>query len=153
MVESARSDNNQDGCGAFLLCLVDCLLRCLEDILEYFNKYAYIYVGMVSFASVCRNFVFFSLVYVVFKGADTIQCLSTTQQYGYSYLEAGKNVMTLFNQKGWSIIISDNLISNVLSLFCLIIGALVGCVGLIMNEINPSWFEGYEGAAMGIAFG
>ena len=36
-----------DGCEAFLLCIVDCLLGCLEDMLEYFNKFAYIYVGMV----------------------------------------------------------------------------------------------------------
>lgn len=119
MVESARSDPDNDGCAAFLLCIVDCLLRCLEDILEYFNKFAYIYVGM----------------------------------YGYSYLEAGKNVMTLFQQKGWSIIISDNLVSNVLSLFCLIVGGLTGCVGLVMNEIEPSWFAGYGSSAMGVAFG
>lgn len=119
MVNMARSDGDQNACAAFLLCLVDCLLRCLEDALEYFNKYAYIYVGM----------------------------------YGYSYLEAGKNVMTLFTQKGWSIIISDNLISNVLSLFSLLIGCLTGSVGLILNEINPSWFEGYGGGAMGVAFG
>ena len=66
-------------------------------------------------------------------------------------------MFTLFAQKGWSIIISDDLISNVLSLFSLIIGGLTGCVGLVLNEINPSWFEGYvEGSsasAMGIAFG
>jgi hypothetical protein len=75
------------------------------------------------------------------------------EQYGYSYLDAGKNVMILFKQKGWSVIISDNLISNVLSLFCLIIGGLTGCVGLIMNEINPSWFEGYGDASVGVSFG
>ena len=45
MCESARNDNDMDGCAAFLLCIVDCLLGCLEDILEYFNKFAYIYVG------------------------------------------------------------------------------------------------------------
>ena len=61
--------------------------------------------------------------------------------------------MTLFNQKGWSIIISDNLVSNVLSLFCLIVGGIVGCVGLIMNETNPSWFEGYGSSASSVAFG
>lgn len=61
--------------------------------------------------------------------------------------------MTLFQEKGWTIIISDNLVSNVLSLFCLIVGSLTGCIGLIMNEIHPSWFDGYEGAAMGVAFG
>ena len=83
-------------------------------------------------------------------------CLLFHKQYGYSYLEAGKNVFTLFAQKGWSIIISDDLISNVLSLFSLIIGGLTGCVGLVLNEINPSWFEGYDsssGSAMAIAFG
>ena len=47
MVENARSDNDNGG-SAFLLCILDCLLRCLEDMLEYFNKFAYIYVGMVS---------------------------------------------------------------------------------------------------------
>ena len=51
MVESARNDSDVEGCAAFLLCLVECLLRCLEDMLEYFNKYAYIYVGMVSLQS------------------------------------------------------------------------------------------------------
>ena len=119
LVENARSNGDNDGCAAFLLCIVDCLLQCLEGLLEYFNKYAYIYVGM----------------------------------YGYSYLEAGKNVITLFNARGWSVIISDDLISNVLSLFCLIIGLLTGCVGLVLNETNPSWFMGFQGSAQGIAFG
>eukprot|EP00984_Skeletonema_dohrnii_P004614 scaffold1634_cov118-Skeletonema_dohrnii-CCMP3373.AAC.12 len=43
MVESARHDSSNDGCAAFVLCLVDCLLQCLQGILEYFNKFAYIY--------------------------------------------------------------------------------------------------------------
>jgi hypothetical protein len=56
LVESARQDDDVEGCAAFLLCLVDCCLRCLEGILEYFNKFAYIYVGMVSEVtlSICR---------------------------------------------------------------------------------------------------
>jgi len=47
LVENVRQDSERDGCEAFLLCIVDCLLGCLEDMLEYFNKFAYIYVGMV----------------------------------------------------------------------------------------------------------
>ena len=43
MLESARNDNSNDGCAAFVLCLVDCLLQCLQGMLEYFNKFAYIY--------------------------------------------------------------------------------------------------------------
>ena len=56
MVESARSDS-EGGCAAFLLCLVDCLLSCLEGILEYFNKFAYIYgKAMLQCGSlVCQN--------------------------------------------------------------------------------------------------
>lgn len=119
LVQSARADDDNGGCAAFLLCLVECLLNCLEGILEYFNKFAYIYVGL----------------------------------YGYSYLEAGKNVFTLFQQKGWTVIINDDLVSNTLSLFCLVIGLLTGAVGLIMDETNPSWFEGFKEAGMGVAFG
>jgi hypothetical protein len=121
MVESARHNDDNGACGSIMLCLVDCCLSCVEGMLEYFNKYAYIYVGM----------------------------------YGYSYLEAGKNVMTLFQQKGWTVIINDDLISNVLSLFCFVVGCLTGCVGLVMNELNPSWFEGYssEATGMSVAFG
>jgi len=118
MVENARNNDDTEGCAAFLLCLVDCLLSCLEGALEYFNKFAYIYVGM----------------------------------YGYSYFEAGKNVITLFKQRGWSVIIADDLISNVLTLFAFIIGMLTGCVGLIMNEIEESWFADYGGAASAFGF-
>lgn len=32
--------------------------------------------------------------------------------YGYSYIEAGKNVITLFKNRGWEAIIADDLISN-----------------------------------------
>jgi len=79
--------------------------------------------------------------------------LHTVGMYGYSYLEAGKNVMTLFHAKGWDIIIADDLVSNTLSLFALIGGGLVGCVGLATNAAFPSWLAGFEGAASGIAFG
>ncbi|KAL7513017.1 hypothetical protein ACHAXN_010118 [Cyclotella atomus] len=121
LVESARQDDDVEGCAAFLLCLVDCCLSCLQGILEYFNKFAYIYVGM----------------------------------YGYSYLQAGKNVFTLFKNKGWTVIVNDDLISNCLSLFNLVVGALVGLFGLLMKDANPEWFFSFEDdtAAQMAAFG
>ncbi len=61
--------------------------------------------------------------------------------------------MTLFHAKGWNIIIADDLVSNTLSLFTLIGGGLVGCVGLATNAAFSSWLDGFEGAASGIAFG
>eukprot|EP00956_Cyclotella_meneghiniana_P028355 scaffold65591_cov47-Cyclotella_meneghiniana.AAC.1 len=121
LFESMRANDDVDGCAAFLLCLVSCILRCIEGLLEYFNKYAYIYVGM----------------------------------YGYSYLEAGKNVMRLFKNKGWTVIVNDDLISNVLALFNLVIGCLTGFFGLLLYETQPQWFESFsdQTAAQMAAFG
>ena len=40
--------------------------------------------------------------------------------YGYGYLEAGKNVISLFKNRGWEAIIADDLIGNgeITSLLC-----------------------------------
>ena len=69
LFESMRANDDVDGCAAFLLCLVSCILRCIEGLLEYFNKYAYIYVGMVSFAS---YFIVLRLTAVEFCGIHSI---------------------------------------------------------------------------------
>ena len=55
---------------------------------------------------------------------------------------------------GWSIIISNNLISNLLFLFSLIIGMLTGGVGLVLHQIKPSWFDvdGTEATSRSLAF-
>ena len=38
-----NSDNDGAAC---LLCIVQCILNLLEDIIEYFNQWAYIFVGI-----------------------------------------------------------------------------------------------------------
>ena len=35
--------------GHFLACCIDCLLGCLESLLEYFNKCAFVYVGVYGY--------------------------------------------------------------------------------------------------------
>jgi len=94
----ANTARNNDDANAILICLVDCLLACIQGFLEYFNKWAYIYVGV----------------------------------YGYTYLEAGKNVMSLFSNRGWEAIIADDLVSNALFLVSLVVGLVSGGVGLIV---------------------
>jgi len=42
---------NDDGNG-ILLCIADCILSCLESLLEYFNKWAYVYVGLYGYGYV-----------------------------------------------------------------------------------------------------
>jgi len=91
MVHSARQQE-----GGILLCLLECIIACIEDIIEYFNKWAFVYVGL----------------------------------YGYSYFEAGKNVFSLFRNRGWDAIIADNLVGNALFLVSLVVGGLTGGVGI-----------------------
>ena len=56
--------------------------------------------------------------------------------YGYPYLKAGKNVFTLFKNRGWEAIIADDLIGNVLLLVSLIVGGIIGCIGIIIERTS-----------------
>ena len=82
----------------------------LEGIIEYINKWAYVFVGL----------------------------------YGYGYLDAGRNVMTLFKHKGWDVIITDNLVDNVLLMVSVVIGLATGLVGLIVAGINKNLLASLE---------
>ena len=62
--------------------------------------------------------------------------------YGYSYLDAGRNVITLFQNKGWTTLITDNLAQNVLFMMSAGIGLVSGLVGLIVAAIDKDIFTG-----------
>lgn len=81
-------------------------------IIEYLNKWAYVYVGL----------------------------------YGYGYIEAGRNVMTLFQHKGWNVIITDDLVDNVLFMVSIVIGLTTGLVGFIVAGLQQDLLAdlGYE---------
>ena len=68
--------------------------------------------------------------------------------YGFSYLEAGKNVVELFQNKGWTVVITDDLADNVLSMIALAIGLASGLVGLVLGYMSPNMFVslGYDEA-------
>lgn len=87
-------------------CIIDCILSCIERLIEYFNKWAFVYIGI----------------------------------YGYGYLEAGKNISTLFADRGWSVILNDNLVDNCLGLLSILLASISGTFGLI-QEATSSWFE------------
>lgn len=46
----AQSARENDEGNAILLCIVECILGCLQSILEYFNKWAFIYVGIYGYS-------------------------------------------------------------------------------------------------------
>ena len=79
------------------------------SILEYFNKWAFVYVGL----------------------------------YGYSYIEAGKNVFALFKDRGWSAIIADDLISNAFFFLSLCVGLVCSGLGYLAFDADrpEGWFE------------
>lgn len=68
--------------------------------------------------------------------------VSTRESTGYGYLEAGRNVITLFQNKGWSSIIADDLADNVLFMVSAAIGLLTGLVGLVLGKIDQDLFAG-----------
>lgn len=43
-------DNRNSGFQQILYCCLQCLLQMLEDVLEYFNKWAFVYVGMYGYS-------------------------------------------------------------------------------------------------------
>lgn len=107
IVQSARNDERRNDNG-ILLCLAECILGCLEGIMLYFNKYAFIYCGL----------------------------------YGYDYLTAGRNVLSLFDARGWTVIINDDMVQNCLQLSCLILSCLSGCAGMLITLVQGgSWLD------------
>ena len=47
IIYSMRNEDN-----SLLVCLLDCILGLLEQLAEYFNKWAYIYVGLYGYGFV-----------------------------------------------------------------------------------------------------
>jgi hypothetical protein len=91
----------RDGNDSMMMCLAECLLGCIESLVEYFNQWAFVYVGV----------------------------------YGYSFMEAGMNVIQLFKSRGWTAIIADNLVDTVLLMVSLAVGILTGIVGVIVGAM------------------
>ena len=65
LAEAARNNDNQ-----ILVCIADCLLSCLQSILEYFNKWAFVYVGLYGYSYIeagKSEFVLFCIVNSCFQ--------------------------------------------------------------------------------------
>jgi hypothetical protein len=99
--------------GSIVMCFADCLLGCFESLVEYFNQWAFVYVGL----------------------------------YGYTFMEAGMNVMKLFRSRGWTAIIADMLVDTVLLMVSLGVGLLTGVVGLVVGSMLNQ-----DATTLGVAF-
>jgi Plasma-membrane choline transporter len=56
--------------------------------------------------------------------------------YHYGFLEAGNNATELFDKRGWSTIVSDDLVPNVLFLTSLVIGGVTGCFAHLLSQVD-----------------
>ena len=79
--------------------------------------------------------------------------------YHYGFLDAGYNATELFERRGWSTIVSDDLVPNVLFLTSMVIGGATGCLAHLISsmdklELSP---EGHgivsfcQGVVLGLA--
>ena len=77
--------------------------------------------------------------------------------YGFSYLEAGRNVVQLFQNKGWTVVITDDLADNVLFMMQVAIGLASGLLGLALAAMDDSLlaslgFESNKGPGFLVGF-
>jgi len=81
--------------------------------------------------------------------------------YGFSYLESGKKVIELFRARGWTSIVSDNLVGYTLGFVTFFVGFVTGLIGMILERLlgddegGSVVFGPLEGApywAFGISF-
>ena len=98
LVQTIREQQQQDG---MFLCVVECLIGCIESLVKYFNKWAFVYVGL----------------------------------YGSSFMESGRSVMTLFQQRGWTSIITDLMVDTVLALVGAGVGLMTGLLAVVLGAV------------------
>jgi Plasma-membrane choline transporter len=80
--------------------------------------------------------------------------------YHYGFLDAGSHATALFETRGWSTIVSDDLVPNVLFFTSLVIGGITGCFAYFLSQIdrlavvNPKDEAGlapfFEGVVIGL---
>jgi len=106
LLQSVRNQRGQNQCANIFLCILECITRCLEEIIEYFNQWAYAYIGI----------------------------------YGYSYLESGRKVVELFKTRGFTTIVTNNLISHVLGFTNIVVGITTGYLAiLVQTEVDKGF--------------
>ena len=67
-------------------------------------------------------------------------------------MEAGKNVFTLFKNRGWEAIIADDLVSNTLLLMSLVVGGVMGAIAIVLDSTTDLFKEVGGSNTTGTAF-
>jgi hypothetical protein len=106
VIQSMAKSSANDRRGGIMKCICQYILNLIERLMQYFNRFAFCYVGI----------------------------------YGYDYITAGKNVMTLFQHKGWTTIIADSLTSHMMGMVSFVIGLMTAlCAFLVSYAETRDW--------------
>jgi hypothetical protein len=60
--------------------------------------------------------------------------------YGYKFWESGSKASQLFEARGWTQVVSDDLIMTVMGMSSMIIGGSTAFMGLIVEEVDGYYF-------------
>ena len=97
-------------------CVIRCIMLYVQRLVEYFNKWAFVYVGL----------------------------------YGYDYMTAGKNVMTLFKSRGWSTVIAHSLVQKAMFMISLCIGLVTGLIVALASSLVEEVAVGFGASGIGL---
>ena len=92
-------------------------LMCLYECLHYIQSFVTYCVD--SMAAKCNPWAY-----------------SYVGMYHYGFLDAGSKATELFEKRGWSMIVSDDLVPNVLFLTSLVIGGVTGCFAYLLSQLD-----------------
>ena len=123
LLEMRKSENNA------CVCFAECLLQVVESVATYFNRWVdgvhYSYTWYLILSFVHPHIPIYPPTYI----NQPRYAFTYVAMYGTSFVESGKDAVTLFKQKGLSALINDQLVSNVFmfaSFGSAVLTALVG---------------------------
>lgn len=56
--------------------------------------------------------------------------------YGYGFIDAGRHATELFKKREWTMIISDDILPNILLMMSLVIGGITGCFAFLIENLD-----------------
>jgi hypothetical protein len=56
--------------------------------------------------------------------------------YGYGFLDASHHASEIFEKRGWTLIVSDDLVPNILLITSLVIGGVTGCFAHLISQMD-----------------
>ena len=153
LINNARQQNNGNAC---LLCVVECCIACIENLVRYFNSYAYVCIiyiiirikmSNINIQAQCAIYGIHNILFISNKKIWLyLNCkLKFT---GTNFIESSKNTWQLFERSGIKALINDDLTG-----MALFLGALVGLIvsGLIGYLICWSIYDnGDDGFCYGV---